>query len=51
MWYIELKKKGKVKQKICHDVDTYIIGTILPINYIYMLIQAFVWLYVNQIDD
>jgi hypothetical protein len=30
-----------VKQNVCHDAETYIVGTILPI-YIYMLIQVFV---------
>jgi hypothetical protein len=41
-------KNKKVKQKICHDAETYIVGTILPIDYIYMLIQAFVQLYVKS---
>jgi hypothetical protein len=43
--------KPESKHKICHDVDTYTVGTIFPINYIYMFIQAFAQLYVNQIDD
>ncbi len=36
-------RKKKSKQKICRDVETYtyIVGTILPTCYIYMLIQAF----------
>jgi hypothetical protein len=45
------QENKKIKQKICHDAETYIVGTILPIDYIYILIQAFVQLYVNQIDD
>jgi len=46
-----IQENKKIKQKICHDVETYIVGTILPINSIYMLIQTFAQLYVNQIDD
>jgi hypothetical protein len=36
-------RKKKSKQKICRDVETYtyIVGTILPTCYIYVLIQAF----------
>jgi hypothetical protein len=45
------QENKKIKHKICHDVETYVVGTILPIDYIYMFIQAFMQLYVNQIDD
>jgi hypothetical protein len=47
-WTQETKN---VKHKICHDVKNYIVGTSLPIDYIYMFIQAFMQFYVNQIDD